>query len=58
MTSTRNKNTPGDYYLEQREYRLANDYELYKKENGFGYATLIRNNDVVDSHHKFRMVIL
>jgi hypothetical protein len=30
MTSTRNKNTPGDYYLEQRDYKLANEYELYK----------------------------
>jgi len=30
MTSTRNKNMPGDYYLEQRDYKLSNDYELYK----------------------------
>jgi hypothetical protein len=30
MTSTRNKNTPGNYYLEQRDFTLARDYELYK----------------------------
>ena len=30
MTSTRNKNTVGDYTLEQRQYCLANEYELYK----------------------------
>ena len=30
MASTRNKNMPGDYNLEQRQYTLANEYELYK----------------------------
>ena len=30
MTSTRNKNTDGNYYLEQRGYALSRDYETYK----------------------------
>jgi hypothetical protein len=30
MASTRNKNMPNDYYLEQRNFALASNYELYK----------------------------
>ena len=30
MASTRNKNMPGDYKLEQCQYTLASNYELYK----------------------------
>ena len=30
MTSTRNKNTQGNYSLEQKSYSLARDYDLYK----------------------------
>jgi hypothetical protein len=30
MTSTRNKNTRGDYVLEQKAYSLVNDYNLYE----------------------------
>ncbi len=30
MTSTRNINTRSDYCLQQRQFKLANDYELYK----------------------------
>ena len=29
MASTRNKNTPGNYYLEQRNLSLSRDYEHY-----------------------------
>ena len=29
MASTRNKNTPGNYILEQRNFSLARDYESY-----------------------------
>ena len=30
MASTRNNNTPGDYCLQQRSYRTALGYDLYK----------------------------
>ena len=30
MASTRNKNTPGNYYLEQKTYRHSEEYTLYK----------------------------
>jgi hypothetical protein len=30
MTSTRNKNTIGDYALEQRNFALSREYETYK----------------------------
>ena len=30
MASTRNKNTPGNYCLEQREYKHSEQYTLYK----------------------------
>ena len=30
MASTRNKNTPGNYYLEQKTYRHSAEYTLYK----------------------------
>jgi hypothetical protein len=30
MTSTRNKNTKGDYVLEQKAYSLVEDYSLYQ----------------------------
>ena len=30
MASTRNKNTKGDYFLEQRDNTLANTYSLYQ----------------------------
>jgi hypothetical protein len=30
MASTRNNNTPGDYCLQQRSYRSALGYDLYK----------------------------
>lgn len=37
MASTRNKNTYGNYNLEQRQYRDSENYELYKYSQ-FGYA--------------------
>jgi len=30
MTSTRNKNTPGNYYLHERDLALARNYEVYE----------------------------
>ena len=30
MASTRNKNTPGNYYLEQQKYQESKQYNLYK----------------------------
>ena len=29
MASTRNKNTPGNYHLEQKQYQGSNQYNLY-----------------------------
>jgi hypothetical protein len=40
MTSTRNKNMPGEYKLEQRQFCLANEYELYKNSQ---YGNAYRN---------------
>ena len=30
MASTRNNNTPGNYYLEQKQYQDSRHYKLYK----------------------------
>lgn len=42
MASTRNKNMPSDYCLQQRNYSLANDYKLYQySQSGKAYDTAI-----------------
>ena len=40
MASTRNNNMPGEYALEQRQYCLANEYELYTNSQ---YGNAYRN---------------
>jgi hypothetical protein len=40
MASTRNRNTPGNYCLEQREYRQSENYTLYpNSQYGAAYDT-------------------
>ena len=40
MASTRNKNTPGNYCLEQREYKQSENYTLYpNSQYGAAYDT-------------------
>ena len=40
MASTRNKNTPGNYCLEQREYKNSEQYTLYaNSQYGAAYNT-------------------
>ena len=45
MASTRNKNTPGNYCLEQREYNHSEQYTLYKNSQyGEAYNTKLAGN--------------
>lgn len=45
MASTRNKNTPGNYYLEQRNSTLSEQYKLYENsQNGAAYNTMLPGN--------------
>ena len=45
MASTRNKNTSGNYCLQQREYKQQDDWRLYKNgANGFAYDTRLPGN--------------
>jgi hypothetical protein len=45
MTSTRNKNTPGNYCLEQREHAVSANYNLYKNSaHGAAYDTKLPGN--------------
>lgn len=45
MASTRNKNTPGNYCLEQREYKESEQYTLYKySQYGQAYNTKLAGN--------------
>jgi len=40
MASTRNRNTPGNYYLEQKEYKQSENYTLYENSQyGAAYQT-------------------
>jgi len=40
MSSTRSKNTPGNYYLEEKEYNLSQNYALYPhSQYGSAYHT-------------------
>lgn len=48
MASTRNKNTYGNYCLEQREYRQAMNWELYPNaSSGVAYTTGIPGNGLL-----------
>ena len=47
MASTRNKNTPGNYCLEQREYKNSEQYTLYaNSQYGAAYNTRLPGNGV------------
>ena len=47
MASTRNINTPGNYYLEQKEYKHFENYTLYpNSQYGAAYDTKLPGNGV------------
>lgn len=48
MASTRNRNTPGNYGLEQREYQQSNNYTLYpNSQYGAAYNTRLPGNGLL-----------
>ena len=48
MASTRNKNTPGNYCLQQRNYNLSNNYTLYpNSQYGYAYDTKLAGNGLL-----------
>jgi len=48
MTSTRNKNTIGDYNLQQRNYSLSETYTLYpNSQYGVAYNTALPGNGIM-----------
>jgi len=45
MASTRNKNTPGNYYLDQKQNVCIESWQLYKNgANGYAYNTKLPGN--------------
>jgi hypothetical protein len=48
MASTRNRNTPGNYNLEQKEYRQFENYTLYaNSQYGAAYNTRLPGNGLM-----------
>ena len=48
MASTRNRNTPGNYSLEQREYKQFENYTLYpNSQYGAAYNTRLPGNGLM-----------
>jgi hypothetical protein len=48
MASTRNKNTPGDYCLQQRQYVDSREYAIYKNSAaGEAYSTQLPGNGLL-----------
>lgn len=48
MASTRNRNTPGNYCLEQREYKQFENYTLYpNSQYGAAYTTNFAGNGLM-----------
>ena len=48
MASTRNKNTPGNYNLEQKEFRQTEKYVLYENSQyGSAYNTRLAGNGLL-----------
>ena len=48
MASTRNRNTPGNYCLEQKEYKQFENYTLYpNSQYGAAYNTTLPGNGVL-----------
>ena len=51
MASTRNNNTPGDYYLQQKSYKNVFDYNQYKySQFGKAYKNAIPCFGITPSH--------
>jgi len=48
MASTRNKNTPGNYSIEQLQYKNSSNYTLYpNSQYGIAYNTLLPGNGLL-----------
>jgi hypothetical protein len=48
MASTRNRNTPGNYCLEQRQYKESSNYTLYpNSQYGAAYNTTLPGNGLL-----------
>jgi hypothetical protein len=48
MASTRNRNTPGNYCLEQRQYHVSENYTLYpNSQYGAAYNTRLPGNGLL-----------
>ena len=48
MASTRNRNTPGNYNLEQREFKQSENYTLYpNSQYGAAYNTRLPGNGLL-----------
>jgi hypothetical protein len=48
MASTRNRNTPGNYCLEEREYKQSENYKLYaNSQYGAAYNTRLPGNGLL-----------
>ena len=48
MASTRNKNTPGNYCLEQKEFSNSQQYTLYPhSQYGSAYSTMLPGNGLL-----------
>ena len=48
MASTRNRNTPGNYCLEQRQYKESSNYTLYpNSQYGAAYNTRLPGNGLL-----------
>ena len=48
MASTRNRNTPGDYNLQQRNFELSQNYTLYpNSQYGAAYDTQLAGNGLL-----------
>jgi hypothetical protein len=48
MASTRNRNTPGNYYVEQRQHKESETYTLYENSQyGAAYTTQLPGNGLL-----------
>jgi len=51
MASTRNINTPGNYCLDQKQYRKTEDWRLYLNgANGYAYDTKLAGQGLIQQH--------
>ena len=57
MASTRNKNTPGNYCLEQRQYHRADQWRMYEHgAAGVAVTTDFAGNGLLSGHIPSRML--